>query len=263
MKVTVSIALLVAFASASYVVEWSASANYSSCVAYTSNSHVSYDVDGDSIPEVMLMDSSALKVYSGVTHNLLWSMPSGGYAYLGYPTIANTDGDAAKEIVYQAQSYTPNYKAKFYVYDCASHSLEYSSPEKSGYAYTTVADIDGDNKSEIIITSGDAGSRKMEVYGSDDADVREMPGLTAGEASASALPNPAARSVLLSFPRPVMESGPILVMDASGRVTRHLELRARERTVTWDCTDDLSLPVPTGTYLYRCYGQSGKIEVVR
>jgi len=118
MRLVTLIALLAAAASASYVVEWTAPATYSSATAYTSNKTVSYDVNGDSIPDVMLMDSSALKVYSGVTHGLLWSMPSNGYAYLSYPTIANTDGDAAKELVFQVSNYTPSYTARFYVYDC-------------------------------------------------------------------------------------------------------------------------------------------------
>jgi hypothetical protein len=108
MRLVTLIALLAAAACASYVVEWTAPATYSSAAAYTSNKTVSYDVDGDSIPDVMLMDSSALKVYSGVTHGLLWSMPSSGYAYLGYPSIANTDGDAAKELVFQVSNYTPS-----------------------------------------------------------------------------------------------------------------------------------------------------------
>jgi hypothetical protein len=263
MRLVTLIALLAAAAFASYVVEWTAPATYSSATAYTSNGTVSYDVNGDSIPDVFLMDSSALKVYSGVTHGLLWSMPSGGYAYLSYPTIANTDGDAAKELVFQVSNYTPSYQARFYVYDCGSHALEYTSPVKSGYAYTVVADVDGDNKSEIIMTSGAAGSRIMEVYGSTDLDVNEESADALNESVAPAFPNPTGRSVTLAFPGREPVPASVLVMDAAGRIVRHLELRAGEPALTWDCADDLGMPVPAGTYLYQCDPQSGKVEVVR
>jgi hypothetical protein len=263
MRLVALMVLLAAVASASYVVEWSTSANYSQATAYAYNVHAGFDVNGDSIPDVFLMDSSALKVYSGVTHGLLWSMPSGGYAYLSYPTIANTDGDAAKELVFQVSNYTPSYQARFYVYDCGSHALEYTSPVKSGYAYTVVADVDGDNKSEIIMTSGAAGSRIMEVYGSTDLDVNEESADALNESVAPAFPNPTGRSVTLAFPGREPVPASVLVMDAAGRIVRHLELRAGEPALTWDCADDLGMPVPAGTYLYQCGPQSGKVEVVR
>jgi hypothetical protein len=263
MRLVTLIALLAAATFASYIVEWSAPATYSSATAYTSNRTVSYDVNGDSIPDVFLMDSSALKVYNGVSHGLLWSMPSSGYAYLSYPTIANTDGDAAKELVFQVSNYTPSYTARFYVYDCQSHALEYTSPVKSGYAYTAVADIDGDNKSEIIITNGAAGSRIMEVYGSTDLDVDEAPATAPAASVAPAFPNPACRSVLLAFPAREPGPAPVLVMDAAGRIVRHLELRTGEPALSWDCADDAGMPVPAGTYLYQCGAQIGKVEVVR
>ena len=263
MRLFTLIALLAAVVSASYVVEWSAPANYSSATAYTSNKAVSYDVNGDSIPDVFLMDSSALKVYSGVTHSLLWSMPSNGYAYLSYPNIANTDGDAAKELVFQVSNYTPSYSARFYVYDCGTHVLEYTSPVKTGYAYTAVADVDGDGKSEIIITSGEAGSRIMEVYGSNDVGVDEEPASSPEASVAAAFPNPTGRCVVLAFRTREPKPAPVLVMDVAGRIVRHLGLRAGEPALPWDCTDDAGLPVPAGAYLYQCGPQSGKVEVVR
>jgi hypothetical protein len=263
MRLVTLIALLAAMASASYVVEWSAPTTYSSSTAYTYNRSASFDVNGDTIPEIMLMDSSALKVYNGVTRSLLWSMPSGGFAYIQYPVVAHTDGDAAKELVFQVSNYTPSYQAKFFVYDCQSHALEYTSPVKSGYSYTAVADIDGDNKSEIIITSGNAGSRIMEVYGSTDVGVDEEPVGTPEESAAPAFPNPTGRNVLLSFPGREPGSTPVLVTDAAGRTVRHLELHAGEPALSWDCADDAGLPVSAGTYLYQCGPQSGKVEVVR
>lgn len=143
---------------ANYVIEWSAPLSYSAASVYTSNKNSSYDIDGDSIPEVFVMDSSALKVYSGVSHSLIWSIPL-SYNYGGYPIIANTDGDANKELVFSAYSYAyPNYTGQFFVYDCVTHNQEFASPVKYGYISLAVADVDGDGKSEICVVSGAAGS---------------------------------------------------------------------------------------------------------
>ena len=203
MKIAALIALTVMTASAAYVLEWSAPANYSSATAYTSNKTTSYDVNGDSIPDVFLSDSSALKVYSGVTHSLIWTVTSGGYTYIGYPYIANTDGDAAKEMVFQVYTYNSGYTGKFYIYDCGTHALEYTSPVKNGYPYVTVADVDSDNTSEIIITSGNAGSRILEVYGSNDAGVDEGGASAPPENGAPAYPNPSTRNVTIALPADV------------------------------------------------------------
>jgi len=80
---------------------------------------------------------------------------------------------------------------------------------------------------------------------------------------APAFPNPTGRSVKLAFPSREPGPAPVLVMDATGRIVRHLELRAGEPALSWDCADDLGMPVPAGTYLYQCGPQSGKVEVVR
>jgi len=252
------IALALVAAQASYVVEWSASGlAYSMAYVYTGGS-TSYDVTGDSIPEVFVTDSSSLKVYSGVTRGLIWTIPSGGYTYMGFPYVGNTDGDAGAELVLLCYSYSSGYVGEFYVYDCGTHSQEFASPQKSGYPSMGVADADGDNKNEICIVSG-TGSRVLEVYGSTDAGCDEAAGAPALQRSAAA-PNPANRLVRLALPQGD-GSGVVEVTDAAGRVVRRLEASGIE--AIWDCTDDAGQPVPQGVYFWRCGSENGRISICR
>jgi len=252
------LALALAAAQGGYVVEWSASGLvYSMAYAYTGG-NTSYDVTGDSIPEVFVTDSSSLKVYSGVTRGLIWTVPSGGYGYMGFPYVGNTDGDAAAELVLLCYSYSSGYVGKFFVYDCATHNQEFASPQKSGYPSMGVADVDGDNKNEICIVSG-TGSRILEVYGSTDAGCDEAAGAPALQRSTAA-PNPANRLVRLVLQQG-SGSGVVEVTDAAGRVLRRLEARGPE--AVWDCRDDSGQPVPDGVYLWRCGSESGRISICR
>jgi hypothetical protein len=262
-RIAALLALTVMTARAAYVLEWSAPADYSSATAYSSNKTTGYDVNGDSIPDVFLSDSSALKVYSGVTHSLIWTIPSGGGTYTGVPYIANTDGDAAQELVFYVYTYDSGWTARFYVYDCGTHALEYTSPVKNGFPYVAVADVDGDNKSEIIITSGNAGSRVLEVYGSDDANIDEGKTPAPTGHGMSAYPNPSTSAVTITLP--VSEPGATLVTitDIGGRLVRRLERPAQAPVLTWDCSDDAETPVPAGIYIYHCGALSGKLQVAR
>ncbi len=257
-RVVMLIAVFAAAASGAYVVEWTASGmNYAYSTVYSSDTSARYDANGDGIPDIFVTDSAALRIYSGVSRSLIWTVPSGGYSTIGFPYIANTDGDPAKELVIAAYTYNyPNYAGKFFIYDCASRSLEYSCPQKSGYPSLSVADVDGDGKSEILLLSG-ATSRTLEVYGWDGADIMEAPESPALERVAAA-PNPAAGHVMLSLP--ASPGGPVEVVDAAGRVVRRLEASG---SVAWDCRDDDGTPVPAGNYLYRQGAFRGRVAVVR
>lgn len=254
--VVLSVVLLCAAAHGAYVVEWSASGlAYSMAYAYTGG-NTSYDVTGDSIPDVFVTDSSSLRVYSGVSRGLVWTIPSGGYTYMGFPYVGNTDGDAAAELVLLCYSYSSGYSGRFYVYDCNTHNQEFASPVKSGYPSLAVADVDGDNKNEICIVSG-TGSRILEVYGSDEAGTEEAP-FEPDVQPATAMPSPATGSVMLSLP--TARGGVVEVTDAAGRVVRRLEAAG---SVVWDCRDDFGAPVPAGVYLYRQGDSRGRVVVAR
>lgn len=255
-SITLLIAALVASASAAYVIEWTAPLSYSMAYGYTSNANYSYDITGDSNPEIYVSDSTALKVYNGVTHSLIWTIPL-AYSYGGYPIIANTDVDANKELVFSSYNYTPSYVGRFYVYDCQTHAQEFASPVKSGYLNVSVADVDGDGKSEICCISGAAGSRILEVYGSDAADLNETPDPETEKAPARPFPNPAQHAVQL--PVAPGTSGTVTVTDLAGRVVRVL---VGTGTVVWDCRDRAGALVPQGTYVFSTGSVSGKVEVI-
>jgi hypothetical protein len=249
--------LLLAAAQATYVVEWSATGLvYSMAYVYSGSSTSHYDVNGDSIPDIFITDSTSLKIYSGVSHSLIWTIPGNGYDYIGFPYVGNTDGDPAFELVLLCYSYSPSYIGKFFVYDCSSHNLEYTSPQKSGYLSMAVADVDGDGKNEICIVSGTS-SRILEVYGSTDAACDEQPAIPALHERA-AVPNPATGLVRLVLPQ---VRGPALVemTDAAGRVVRSLAVSGPE--AVWDCRDDRGEPVPSGVYVWRCGSESGSVTV--
>jgi hypothetical protein len=255
-SITLLVVALVASASATYVIEWTAPLAYSLAYGYTSNKSYSYDITGDSIPELFISDSSALKVYNGVTHSLIWTITL-SYPYGGYPIIANTDGDANKELTFAAYSVSPSYSGKFYVYDGQTHSQEFASPVKSGYLNVSVADVDGDNKNEICCISGAAGSRILEVYGSDAQNVQESPAPETRVETPLPFPNPAQHVVRL--PVAPGSSGTVTVTDLTGRVVRVL---AGTGTVVWNCCDMAGTRVPQGSYVFSTGPVSGKVEVI-
>lgn len=242
------------FGFAGYEVKWTAAVNYSMATAYTMNKGYSYDITGDSIPELFVLDSSALRIYSGVTRGLIWSIPI-SYQYGGYPTIANTDGDAGKELVFSTYNYSyPNYTGRFYIYDCQTQTLEFASPVKSGYPSMAVADIDGDGKSEICFVSGTAGNRLLEVYGSTDMAIATEPALPR---IVSTLPNPVRHTVQL----PVSGiTDAVIITDLSGRIVRVIPVCAGP--VTWDCCDNAGQPVAPGTYYFVAGPYRGRVSVV-
>jgi hypothetical protein len=265
-RVSIIIGISFVTLKASYVIEWSSPVSYSYAYVYTSNQHTSFDVDGDSIPEVIISDSSTVKIFSGVTHNLIWSIPTSPYNYFYYPYITNTDGDANKELVILVyRLVTSTYYGKFYIYDCQTRNQEYASPEKTGYPSCAVADVDGDNKSEICLVSGNAGSRILEVYGSTDIDINESIEPKPNHNLSSVIPNPTKHNVRFNLTIPQTGTNPVLITDVTGRVVRNLTVSGNKNNtveVLWDCCDDFGIKVPAGNYLYRCGNLLGKLEVI-
>jgi hypothetical protein len=266
LRVILLTSLLISITSASYVVEWSASLSYSYAYVYSGNQHTSYDVNGDSIPDVFVTDSAVLRVYSGVTHNLIWNIVTSPYYYIGFPNVTNTDGDVNKELVVLVYRLNGSaYAGKFLVYDCQTHNQEYTSPEKSGYPYCSVADVDGDNKSEICLTSGGSGSRILEVYGSTDIDIDEEIKPQPIRSFGSVIPNPVKDNVRFNITLFQAGTQPVQIIDVTGRVVRNLTVSGNKNNmvqVSWDCLDDEGMRVPAGNYFYRCSNIIGKLEVV-
>jgi len=257
------LALAVSPAFGSYVVEWSATvSSYAYSTVYTANKAFSYDITGDSVPEIFVSDSASMKIYNGVTHSLIWSQPFPGYSTVYQAGIGNTDGDASKELVVAAYIYNYlGYSCRFYVYDCQTHNQEYASPVKSGYPSCASADVDGDNKNEICLLSGTT-SRLLEVYGSTDASVGEHRTSEPLPIECQAVPNPAWQSVRLAFDRPARESQ-VNIADVTGRTVRRLPTEQDAMTAVWDCRDDSGQPVPPGDYIYRCGALTGRVVIGR
>jgi hypothetical protein len=264
-RIIVALAVLSAPLAAGYVVEWSTTvSSYSYSSVYTANKEFSMDITGDSIPDVLVYDSAALRIYSGVTHNLVWTIPTGAYNYAYQSGVGNTDGDPNKELIVLAYRLNGSvYQGRFYVYDCQTHGQEFASPEKTGYLSCAMADIDGDDKGEICLLSG-TGSRLLEVYGSTDVGVDDAQ--LAPDAShpiVAAFPNPARGYAQFDIPAPAA-GREVRITDIAGRLLRTIPLPAGDGVipVTWDCRNADGQPVPAGTYLYQCGGRTGKLEVM-
>lgn len=256
----VLLALVFTALHAAYVVEWTAPLQHYYAYGYTANRDYTYDLTGDSIPELFVTDSIWLKVYSGVTRGLIWTLTAPYYGSMSF-NLANTDGDAAKELVLSAFRYSPDFRGRFYVYDCQSRALEYTSPEKTGYPYISVADVDGDGKSEICFISGPGGNRILEVYGSDALDAEEPPAVPEAREYGSAVPNPARPGVALTIPI-APGSDRVTITDITGRPLRVIPTGGSS-AVIWDGCEDGGIPAPAGTYLYRSGPAAGRVQLIR
>lgn len=257
-RILLTVALVAAVGQAGYIIEWSSSnVGYSYATVYSSDTTVHYDATGDGIPDIFISDSGALRIFSGVTRGPVWTITASGFGTIGFPYITNTDGDPARELVLLGYNYSyPNYSGRFFIYDCASRSLEYSSPQRSGYPSLSVADVDGDGKSEILLVTGSP-SRTLEVYGWDGAEVAEQPEPARLEQN-NAVPSPTVRQVMLRLP--AGPAGTVEIIDAAGRIVRRLPAAG---SVTWDCCTDDGQPVPAGVYVYQLGNCRGRITVGR
>lgn len=264
-RISAVLVICCATLSADYVVEWSASGLSTYSTVYTASRTNDYDVDGDGIPDVIVLDDCCceMRVYSGVTGSLIWTinLPTGYLLRKFY--VGNTDRDASKELVL-GMSTTTGF-GRFLIYDCESHNLEYASPEKRLRIQPdcfAVADVDGDGMKEICFIGGDS-LATLDVYGWSGPGIQENPS-SDSRTTGAVVPSPARRSVRFSIPPSEDDEREVTITDVAGRVVR--KFRAEDRrgtnTVVWDCRDNTGRTVPTGTYLYSCGNTAGKLEVV-
>jgi len=253
------LALLLSPLHAGYVVEWTAPLNNPYGCYWAGKPTIS-DVDGDSIPDLFVDDSSSLKIYSGVSHNLIWTIPTPSRPRMdqyGTPVVTNTDGDPQNELVF----ITVGDPERLFIYDCATETLEFS-PSQEGFESCPPTDLDGDGKAEICFQA-DSNPLLLEVYGW-AAGVSEYPPSSPSTGRVKASPTPTRRSVSFTLPASA-GPGSIAIVDATGRNVRTLSASALPgpRKIEWDCLDNAGSPVPAGTYIYRLAKTSGKLEVVR
>ena len=255
------LALLLSPLRAGYVVEWTAPAG-SWAGYYAMGKPTVSDVNADSIPDVFVADSDGLRIYSGVSHNLIWTVTGlhSPDVEAMPPVVVNTDDDSYKELV--VFSYGGGL-SPFWIFDCATHALEFTSPPvRKNEGGSIVADIDGDGTAEILVE--DSTHSVLQVWGWASGSVNENPPPSPSANPVTASPTPARRSVNFTLPASA-GPGSVTIIDATGRIVRTLSAPALPgpRELQWDCLDNSGSPVPAGTYIYRLEETNGKLEVVR
>ncbi len=222
------------------------------------------DVNGDSLPELVIRYGYAhrdsLGFVSGVTRQWFWTIPNPYPGWSNWELIGagNMDGDAAKELLVYGFSYSSSrYYMRFRIYDCATQTVEFESPEFTSYEfpYPLLSDIDGDHRTEVIVSYGDTLNSTCLVYGWTGNgiswyELRIQRGTTA-------LPVPALRRVLIT----AVKGYPVIIRDAAGRVIR--TLTAEGECLFWDGIDERGQPVVPGIYFYDNGVVQGKIELVQ
>ncbi|MEN9980091.1 MAG: hypothetical protein ABIK38_07125 [candidate division WOR-3 bacterium] len=222
------------------------------------------DVDGDSLPELVIRYGYAhrdsLGFVSGVTRQLFWTVPNPYPGWHNWEVIGagNMDGDAAKELLVYGFSYSyPSYSLRFRIYDCATQTVEFESPEFTSYEfpYPLLSDLDGDHRAEVIVNYGDTLNSTCLVYGWTGAGISGYE--LKNQRGTTALPVPASRRVLI----PAVRGYPVSIRDAAGRVIRRLT--AEQEFLFWDGIDAAGQPVVPGIYFYDNGATQGKIELMQ
>jgi hypothetical protein len=254
--------------SAAYMVEWTAPVR-TSAFGCGINPSSTCDVNGDGIPDIFLPDSASIRIYSGVTHNIIWTVATPGYDYGGMNRldqteifVANTDGDSNRELVVPAYGLYPT-RWTFFVYDCRTHALEFEAPEVEYPDWCAVADVDGDGMSEILWADGY--DPVLRVYGWSGSGIAQEPATGRNLSKVSARPSVTNRAVSFVIPHGLKTDAELTIVDLTGRTVKTVHLLKGEgaRTVCWDCRDDFGRPVPSGKYFYRSDGVTGQVEVVK
>ena len=244
-----------------------------------------YDVDGDGAPNLWTRSTAgAVTVYNSSLQSW-WtvSFPGYEYSYLATPrdvdgdglvVPVNMDGDPAGEVVFSGGHYTTDgYNGKIRVYDANSRSLEWESSTLTGFnGFSSVDDVDGDGKHEVIISRVDytSGWGYVEVYGHVGAGLEGEGGYALEERRVVAEPTVFVSNTTVRFELAAATEVRVAVYDESGREVSELvdtRLPAGEYSMSWDGQDGNGAELPAGVYLYRAElgddVESGRITLVR
>jgi len=105
-------------------------------------------MDGDAALEIIVLGSSSIYVFDGVTLNLEYQSPYGAAFSMAAVYAGNIDSDATTEIVVGTND------QKVEVLNGASSFIQWSSPALDGYVTDiAVADLDHDGVQEIVVTT--------------------------------------------------------------------------------------------------------------
>lgn len=106
------------------------------------------DLDGKGSTEVVIVTTDGeLSIYDGVSLGVIWRSHDERFATVHALEVANVDQDPPLEIIIVADE-------RLVIYDGATHFKEWTSPEVTTATDLIVADVDGDDELEIVLSSG-------------------------------------------------------------------------------------------------------------
>lgn len=249
---------------AGYIVEWDLPLPRSGSGSIGYSAPPLFDANGDSLPDVVVYSPDSVTLYDGASRQRFWaiSRPS-GYTYVSLWRLAQADADPSRELIYVAYRISAENVIfyRFYIRDCRTHALEFTSPEMSHYVGVMIGDIDGDGMEEMGCNTGDSLNARLKVYGWSGPGVDELPVSRPRVALPVASPVPSSGPIALAVPY-APPGTPVVIADASGRAIRTL-VNPGSELVVWDARDANGLPAPPGVYFFTAGEVSGKLEVVR
>lgn len=226
------------------------------------------DIDGDSIMEVGITQSTGISFYNAdAGYSLAWKIDYASYTGV---TIAppfdfyhpqDIDGDGKNEIavVRYGLDGSSHYKGKIYVYDANTHAQEWASSEIAGLGpWVYINDIDKDGRAEIIVFVYDYGIGnnvgRVCVYGStgkveeDNSDGKGILNIYQN------MPNPFSSSAIIEYELPQNGNVSIEFFNSTGQVVDVINADKQssgKHSIKWQGSKKNHESLPAGNYFYR------------
>lgn len=106
------------------------------------------DLDGNGELELVVFTSDGqLAIHDGASLEAIWRNQDESFASIEALRVANVDQDSPLEILLLADS-------KLVIYDGSTHFKEWESSDETLATDLVVADVDGDEEDEIVLSSG-------------------------------------------------------------------------------------------------------------
>jgi len=216
----------------------------------------SADVNGDGISDLMVVKSKGIDFYEGTHFNLIWQLTT-TYAYISSVGLADTDGDGVMERIFLEGSSNPSV-GRVRVYDNVTHVMEWHSDEIDGLNFVYAADLNGDGKSEMIITTIHAqDSCVIHVYkhtGSGVAEGNEGQSKPEKVILSQNYPNPFNPTTSINYELQTDGIVTITIFNSLGQKVKVLfkgKQPAGEYSIIWDGKNDQGQGVASGIYFYQ------------
>jgi len=232
----------------------------------------SADVNGDGIPDLWVVKNKGVDFYEGTHFNLIWQLTT-TYASIYSVGLADTDGDGVIERIFLEGSSNPSV-GRVRIYDNVTHVMEWLSDEIEGISFVHVADVNGDGKSEMIITTiHEQDSCVVHVYkhtGSEVVEGNERENKPEKNRLSQNYPNPFNPETSINYELQTDGIVTITIFNSLGQQVRVLfngNQRAGEYSIVWDGGNDEGQRVASGLYFYQLsvnnYTSSKKMVLLR